>query len=176
MSLIKRAIDPFDYAPEIIRALDPGAYLTTKAKDKVNTMVIGWGHIGRIWAKPAFNVYVRHSRFTHELLDQNPEFTVNIPLGPINKKAFKICGTQSGRDIDKIAEAELTPVEPEVISVPGLKEFPLTLECRVLYRGEQDTTHLVEDLREHFYPGDPDEHIEYFGEIVAAYIIEETEN
>lgn len=94
-------------------------------------MVIEWGHIGRIWNRPVFVAYVRVDRFTREQLDKNPEFTVNLPLGDIDRKAFMICGTKSGRDMDKIGEAGLNPVDPEVISVPGLQDFPLTLECRV---------------------------------------------
>lgn len=68
------------------------------------------------------------------LLDANPEFTVNVPINGFSKEAFAICGTKSGRDMDKIKEANLTLVEPEEISVPAIKEFPLTLECRVIYR------------------------------------------
>ena len=40
----------------------------------------------------------------------------------------KICGWQSGYDIDKEPAAHLTLEEPEVIHVPGIKEYPLTLE------------------------------------------------
>ena len=74
--------------------------------------------------------------------------------------------------MDKIAEAGLTLVEPEVISVPAIKEFPLTLECRVLYREEQDDSRLPEDIRRQFYSIETEDHIAYYGEIVAAYMIE----
>ena len=53
--------------------------------------------------------------------------------------------------MDKIAKAGLTLVEPEVISVPGIQEYPLTLECRVIYRQEQDAPSLPEDIRKQFY-------------------------
>jgi flavin reductase (DIM6/NTAB) family NADH-FMN oxidoreductase RutF len=89
--------------------------------------------------------------------------------------AFAVCGTKSGRDMDKIAEAGLTPVDPEVISVPGLREFPLTLECRVIYREEQDVSRLPEEIRKQFYSVETDDHISYYGEIVAAYMIEDPE-
>ena len=57
-------------------------------------------------------------------------------------------------------------------SVPAIAEFPLTLECRVLYREEQDSTRLPEDIRRQFY-AEGDDHVTYYGEIVSAYIIEE---
>ena len=75
----KRKISAADYAGEIIKALPRGILLTTKAGDKVNSMVIGWGTIGVNRGKPVFITYVRESRFTHELLEQNPEFTINVP-------------------------------------------------------------------------------------------------
>ncbi len=170
-------MDFTEHAGEIIRALKPGTLLTTKDGDKLNSMVIGWGTIGINWGKPVFITYVRKSRFTHELLDKNPEFTINVPTGAFDPKILKICGSKSGRDMDKIKEAGLTPVDPETISVPGFKEFPLTLECRVIYCQDQDPAGFDKDSLERLYPADAaghrDFHTTYYGEIVNAYIIED---
>lgn len=169
----KKKIDALAQAGEITEALKKGVFLTTKVGDKVNSMVIEWGHIGRIWNRPVFVAYVRVNRFTRELLDQNPEFTVNIPIHGYDRNAFMICGTKSGRDMDKIREAGLTLADPEVVSVPAIKDFPLTLECRVIYRQEQDASQLPDVIRRQFYSMDPGDHISYFGEIVDAYVIED---
>ena len=169
----KRPIDVTAYADTITKALRRGVFLTTKAKDKVNSMVIGWGHIGRIWERDVFIAYVRDCRFTRELLDQNPAFTVNVPLGAIDRNAFALCGTKSGRDMDKIAAAGLTLVPPDVFDVPAIKEFPLTLECRVIYREAQDANRLPAEIRKKFYTIETDDHIAYYGEIAAAYLIED---
>lgn len=171
--MTRKTIDPAEYAAVINRELQRGVFLTTKVGDKVNSMVIGWGHIGRIWERPVFIAYVRDSRYTREMLDANPEFTVNVPMGQFNKKAFSICGTESGRDLDKISEAGLTLAAPEVITVPAIREFPLTLECRVIYRQEQDASVLPEVIRRQFYTVEKEDHIVYYGEIAAAYIIED---
>ena len=177
----KRRIEVSDYANEIVKALSKGVFLTTKA-DKVNTMVIGWGTLGVNWGRPVFAVYVREGRYTRGQLDRNPEFTVNVPLGEYDRKIFTVCGTKSGRDLDKVKEAGLTPVESEKISVPGIKELPLTLECRVIYAQKQDLSALDEALRRRIYPQDVDSsapganrdaHVTYYGEILDAYIIEE---
>ena len=168
----RRKIDALAHADEIAQALKKGVFLTTKAKDKVNSMVIGWGHIGRIWERPVFVAYVRDCRYTWEMLEANPEFTVNVPVHGCDRKAFAICGTRSGRDMDKIREAGLTLVAPEVISVPAIGEYPLTLECRVLYSQRQDATRLPEDIRRQFYSMETSEHVVYYGEIVAAYMLE----
>ena len=171
--MTKQKIKVTDCADTITKALKNGVFLTSGAGDKVNTMVIGWGHIGVIWSRPVFVAYVRGCRYTSELLDANPEFTVNVPLNGFEKKTFLTCGTKSGRDMDKIKECGLTLVPADEISVPAIKEFPLTLECRVIYREEQDASRLPEEIREKFYSIEPSEHIAYFGEIKAAYVIEE---
>ena len=168
----KRKLDISQCANEITGLMEKGLFLTTKAGDKVNSMVVSWGHIGRIWERKSAIVYVRESRFTKELLDMNPEFTLNIPLNGYDKNAFAICGSKSGRDMDKITESNLTLVEPEVVSVPAIKEYPLTLECRVIYRQDHDPSQIQDDIKSVFY-ADGDYHTVYIGEIVDAYIIED---
>ena len=144
-------------------------------------MTIGWGSLGIEWGLPIFTVYVRTGRFTAEQLQKNPEFTVNIPLDDSQKKILGFCGSKSGRDMDKIQELGLTLEEPEEISVPGIKEFPLTLECRVIYKQKQDIAVMDKETVEKFYPQNVDSsftgsnrdvHIAYYGEIVNAYVIQ----
>lgn len=177
----KKAIDLNDYAGDILRALPHGILLTTRA-EKVNSMVIGWGTLGTNWEKPVFAAYVREGRYTRDQLDANPEFTISVPVGAYDRRIIGVCGAKSGRDIDKVKEAGLTLVEPEAISVPAIKEFPLTLECRVLYREKQDLSLLSDEINRKLYPQDvpstavganKDAHVTYFGEIVASYIIED---
>ena len=169
----RRKIDVTAFAGEIMKAVEDGALLTTKNGDKVNSMAIGWGHIGRVWELPVFVAYVRTCRYTREMLDANPEFTVNIPVRGLDRKALMVCGTKSDRDMDKISEAGLTAVEPEAISVPAILEAPLTLECRVICRMEMDAAKLPESIRREFYGAEAAEHVAYYGEIVAAYMLEE---
>lgn len=84
--MTKRKIDALAQANVITEALKKGVFLTTKVGDKVNSMVIEWGHIGRIWNRPVFVAYIRVDRYTRELLDRNLEFTVNIPIHGFGKK------------------------------------------------------------------------------------------
>lgn len=172
---MKKQINVFDYAGQICEAMKKGILLTTKDGGFVNTMTIGWGSIGIEWGKPVFVVYVRESRHTRRMLDNTGEFTVNIPVESIDKNIIGVCGSKSGRDLDKIAHLGLTLEEPLAVSVPGIKELPLTLECRVLFRNVQDESRLPESIQERFYSAinTKDYHIAYYGEIVAAYIIEE---
>lgn len=178
---MKRYIDAFDYAGHICKAMKPGILLTTKVDGQCNTMTIGWGTIGVEWGKPIFIGFVRESRYTREMLRKNAEFTINVPYGDVNTQIISVCGTKSGRDIDKFSQLHLTPEEPDVISVPGIRELPLTLECKVLYSQEQVLSRLPEPILTRYYPqnvssdyhgSNRDYHIAFYGEIVASYIIE----
>lgn len=176
---MKKEIEIAEYAGEILKALKTGVLLTTKAGGKVNSMTIGWGSLGIVWNKPTFIAFIRENRFTRSQVEKNPEFTVNIPHGAFDKRILEFCGTKSGRDVDKIEELGLTPETPKIISVPAIKELPLTLECRVVYRQKHDAQALTEENRKKFYPQDVDGsfydanrdfHTAYYGEIVGAYI------
>lgn len=168
---MKNHIEVMDYANHINKALPRGILLTTAAGGKVNSMVIGWGHLGIEWSRPVFVAYVRKSRYTTELLQANGEFTVNVPLDGVDPEIIRVCGRQSGRDLDKIAQLGLTLSDGEAVSVPAIRELPLTLECRVIYTAEQDASRLPREIQDQYYPGEPqDIHVAYYGQVVSAYI------
>lgn len=178
--MTKRFIEWQDYANDIVKANPGGILLTTKADGKVDTMTIGWGTIGTCWDMPVFCAYIREHRYTAKMLRANPEFTVNVPVGDFNRKIVGICGSRHGDEHDKIAEAGLTLVEPEVVNVPGIAQLPLTLECKVIYSQLQDKTEYPQEIMG-FYPQDVDgsnpranrdAHYTVWGKIVSAYIIE----
>ena len=179
---MKRKIDVLENLGKIMKALSKGILLTVKGDEKVNSMVISWGALAIEWNKPIFVTYVRENRYTKPILDKTMEFTVNIPLEKMDPKIFSVCGMKSGRNIDKVKEAGMTLVEPEAVSVPAIKELPITLECKVLYKKTQELKDLPEEIVNRNYPQDidgfavganRDPHTAYYGEIVAAYIIEE---
>ena len=174
---MKKQIEAFDWAGHICKAMKKGILLTSRCGEKVNTMTIGWGKLGIEWGRPIFIAYVRESRFTRQMLDENGEFTINVPYGELDSRILGYCGTKSCRDTDKIADLGLTLEAPGNISVPGIKELPLTLECKVIYKQKQDLTAVPADLLERYYPADEtgfrDYHYAYYGEIVNAYLIED---
>ena len=179
---MKREINAFDYAGDICKALPGGILLTTKRGEEVNSMTIGWGTIGIDWSRPIFIAYVRESRYTKQLLEDNGEFTINVPMGEAPRAILSLCGRKSGRDMNKIEKLNLTLEEPMEISVPGIRELPLTLECRVLYKQKQDLSAIPQDILDRYYPveedtlhpgSDRDYHIAYTAQIVKAYIIED---
>ena len=80
----------------------------------------------------------------------------------------------------KAAEAHLTLEDPKANNTPGIREYPLTLECKILYAQEQKLSQIPEDIRAKMYPQDidgsdpganKDPHTAYIGQILDAYII-----
>ena len=172
---MRKTVNAFDYAGDICKALNKGVLITTKVDDCVNTMTIGWGHIGIEWSRPIFVAYIRETRYTREMLDQCGAFTVNVPVGELGSNILGFCGTKSGRDVNKIEALDLHLEESEVIPVPGIRELPLTLECKVIYKQKQDLSAIPADILGRYYPADDtgfrDYHYVYYGQIVNAYLI-----
>ena len=166
-------INAFDYAEQITKALPNGILLNANG-DKFNSMVIGWGHLGVIWGLPAFTVYVRQSRYTKPQLDQTQAFSISVPAAGerLSREVFKAFGTQSGRDINKADFVTL--MDGQAINVPAIKEYPLTLECKVLYQQDQVLADIPQEVKDRYYSHGTDVgdfHTAYIGQIVDAYII-----
>ena len=184
---MKEHIDVLANAKEILEAVKTGVLLVTKDGEKVNAMTISWGALGIDWRHPTFTTYVRESRFTKGILDKTGVFNIAIGAGEDAKKVLGVCGSKSGRDMEKVKECGLTLVggevtgvlvpriikeNGEVTGVPAIEEFPLTLECKVVFKELKDPMAMTAANREQFYPetdGKRDNHIIYEGEIVAAY-------
>ena len=174
---MREKIDVAEYAPTILRELPKGVLLTASADGRTNPMTIGWGTLGVEWGRELFVAYVRSSRFTYGLIEKSGEFTVSVPMRTGEKdldqrinRILAVCGSKSGRDTDKVAELGLTLVDGEKVAAPAIEELPLTLECRVLHKIEQDESRLPEDLRERYYATDAP-HTAYYAEIVSAYLL-----
>ena len=177
--MTKQPISVTTHGGEMIAALQRCSFLTTKADGRENTMAIGWGTVGIEWGVPIFAAYVRTNRFTYELIERTGEFTVCAPIGEPSvdvRKAIALCGSKSGRDMDKIAKAGLHVVEAEIVRPPAIKELPLTFECRVVFTQEQPVKEISSRLAKKFYPASGEHsapHVAYYGEILKAYIIED---
>jgi flavin reductase (DIM6/NTAB) family NADH-FMN oxidoreductase RutF len=178
---MKKPVDIYDQMNHIHRMLKKGILITARKEEKINPMAISWGQIGIEWNRLIFTTYVRTGRFTHHLLEETGEFTVNIPMSEPAGKIIGFCGTRSGRDVDKVKELGLILEEGRKVKAPGIKELPLTLECRVIYRQRQDPGAMPAHFKDEFYPrhvpgtnpsANQDYHTMFFGEIVDCYLIE----
>jgi flavin reductase (DIM6/NTAB) family NADH-FMN oxidoreductase RutF len=177
---MKKNIDVYEYMNEIINGIRKGVLLTVKSGDIVNSMTISWGQIGIEWNKLIFTAFIREDRYTHELLDESDEFTINIPINREDDKniarTLEYCGTKSGRDVDKVKDLNLTLIEGLSVQPPAIKELPLTLECKVIYKQAQNESHIAENIKDRFYTLNGSSnygnyHTVFYGEIMETYIV-----
>ena len=154
-------------ADQMMERIKKGAFLTVRAEDQVNTMTIGWATLGYIWQRRVFMIAVRDSRHTFALLEKTDNFTVTVPAPDTYQDAIMLCGSKSGRDIDKFKECALQQkaaqlVQSPIIDIPGNH-----YECRIIYKSAMDNALLDPEL-EKLYPK-KDYHTLYFGDILACY-------
>ena len=103
-----REVNYAEHLGTLIDQLDKGAFLTVEDNSgNLNTMTISWGTIGIMWRKPVFMAMVRKSRFTYKLIENAEDFTVSFPINGKLKDVLAICGTKSGRDMDKFTECNI---------------------------------------------------------------------
>ena len=96
-------------------------------KGKTNVITIAW-HTP-ISKKPAlYGIAVAPKRYSHKLIDENKEFVINfLPFNLVDK--IHLCGTHSGREIDKISETKLILKPSEKIKTPRIEEGYAHFEC-----------------------------------------------
>ena len=164
----KVAVAYTDFLPETIATLaDPGCLLATQGKNgSLNAMTIGWGTVGILWGRPVFIVLVRPSRHTWKLLEENGDFTVNVPP-PELRKTVHICGSKSRRDLDKLAETGLTPIASQHVAAPIIEQCIIHYECRTIHKNNVEPDALAKAVLKDCYRSG-DYHTLYYGHILGV--------
>lgn len=164
----RKEIEYKDCFAEVMAAMTARGLLLAAydGKGKANAMAIGWGTVGSVWSMPLWIVLVRPSRYTYECIEHSGAFSVNV-AGPELAEAVELCGTRSGRDGDKLADAHLTAEKGKVVAAPTLAECPIVYECSVVHRNDVVPGQLVQEIIDDAYGGG-DFHRVYFGRILSA--------
>ena len=105
-------------------------------RGRVNAMTASWGCMGVLWNKSICVCFIRPQRHTCGLIEREERLSFAF-LGEERRDAFRLCGSKSGRDTDKLKEAGLST--ERIDGVPVIREAKLNLVCRKLY---------ADDLRE----------------------------
>ena len=129
-----------------------------------NTMTASWGGMGCIWNASVAAALVRPTRYTYEFMERENYFSLSF-LGNGARHALQICGTQSGRDTDKVREAGLTPIFDA--PAPYFGEARLVLICRKIYTSDIKPENFLDPTTENHYKCN-DYHRMYLGEIVKV--------
>jgi flavin reductase (DIM6/NTAB) family NADH-FMN oxidoreductase RutF len=80
---------------------------------------------------PMITVAIRPERYSHDMVATTGEFVVNIPRSD-QLELVDICGTNSGRSMDKFETCGFTAQPASVVSAPVIAECPYAAECRVV--------------------------------------------
>jgi flavin reductase (DIM6/NTAB) family NADH-FMN oxidoreductase RutF len=96
-----------------------------------NAMTVAWAGIASS-RPPCVAVSIRRSRHSHRSILERQAFTVNV-ASEDRVREVDYFGLVSGADADKFAATGLTPVRAGSVDAPGIEEFPLVLECRLLH-------------------------------------------
>ena len=110
---------------------------TYDKEGKPNVMTIAWG--GICCSKPrCVNISLRKATYSYDNIMEKKAFTINVPTEKYVKEADYF-GIATGRDTDKFADTNLTPVKSDLVDAPYVKEFPLILECKMIHNTEIGT-------------------------------------
>jgi flavin reductase (DIM6/NTAB) family NADH-FMN oxidoreductase RutF len=169
-SLNYTQIQPFSIEGNLIKMIASDWMLVTAGdKHKFNTMTANWGGAGYLWNKPVVFVFVRPERYTYQFMESSDGFTLSV-FDETYRAALNLCGSKSGRDCDKVAEAGLTPHFTE-LGYPVFREAALVLECRKLFAHTLTKNDFLdnEPLKTH-YSTKGGIHKMYIAEIVKVWV------
>lgn len=131
----------------------PAVMVSCGDENESNIITIAW--TGIINTNPPMTyVSVMKKRHSHDIIEKNGEFVINLVNEDI-VKATDYCGVKSGRDVDKWKETGLTKAKADCVKAPLIAEAPVSLECKVfevkelpshdMFMAEIVAVHVAED-------------------------------
>ncbi len=97
--------------------------------DGYNMMTASWGFMGEMWGSDAVCVMVRPQRYTMKFIENSDYFTLSFYGN--ERQIHKVCGSMSGRDVNKAEQARLTPIFAD--NTVYFNEARLVLICKKQY-------------------------------------------
>ena len=118
---------------------------TYDREGKPNVMTIAWG--GICCSKPpCVTISLRKATYTYGNIIERQAYTLSVPSEEYVKEADYF-GIASGREVNKFAETNLTPVKSELVDAPYVGEFPMVLECKLIHHHEIGLhTHFIGEI------------------------------
>ena len=125
-----KEINPCEIQGNLIEKISKEWMLITAGNESgYNMMTASWGFAGEMWGNDAVIAMVRPQRYTMEFINNSDYFTLSF-YGD-NKEIHKVCGSMSGRDVDKTKLTGLTPVFSD--NTVYFNEAKLVLVCKKQY-------------------------------------------
>lgn len=164
-----REIGAKEIPGNLIRMIaDEWMLVTAGAPQDYNMMTASWGGMGEMWGRDVAVTVVRPQRYTYGFLEREERFTLSF-YGD-QREIHQICGSKSGRDVDKTRETGLIPVVEN--GAVFFEQARLALVCRKLYAQDLDPAcFLDKSCLESYRAGDF--HRVYVGEIERVFLRDE---
>ena len=142
------------------------ALVSAGTPESWNTMTVSWGGVGELWGRDVVFIFIRPQRYTYEFLEKDDIFTISF-YDESYRKALSLCGSKSGRDINKPAETGLTPAFTEE-GAPYFEQARLVLVCKKLYAQDLGDEFVTERGAVKGFYGTDDWHRMYVSEIIGV--------
>lgn len=160
--------DKFELSPFKLIGKD-WMLITAEYEKKINTMTASWGGFGVMWAKNVAFIVIRPQRYTKQFIDNSSTFSLTFFDNNLRKQLNYI-GTVSGRNEDKIKEANLTVIHSD--DTPYFEEAKIAVFCKKLYAQEyKPECFITQEINEKWYQ-DIDHHTLYIAEITKILVKE----
>lgn len=141
--------------------------ITAGDKDHFNTMTAAWGGLGFLWKEPTATIFIRPQRYTYEFTEKYDTFSLCF-FDESQRDALKLCGTKSGRDIDKVKASGLTPKVSKKDNI-YFEEASLVIECQKVYFDDINPDNFLDPRPDKNYPK-KDYHRMYIGFITNCML------
>jgi flavin reductase (DIM6/NTAB) family NADH-FMN oxidoreductase RutF len=140
--------------------------ITAGSLNSFNMMTASWGSLGILWGKEVAFCFIRPQRHTFKFVNENEFFTLSF-FSEEYRKALEICGAYSGRNVNKVELAKLTPIEDEQYKTVFFNEARLVLVCRKIYYQDINPQNFLDSGINENYPL-KDYHRMFIGEIIKV--------
>ena len=161
-----REIAPTDISGNAIQKISKEWMLLAAEKEnRVNMMTASWGGMGFLWNKPVSFAFFRPQRYTLEFINAAETYSMTFFDESFRSK-LNLCGTKSGRDIDKITECGFDVLSCE--GTPYFEQAKLAVICKKLYVQRLESGCFIDSsINAANYPQN-DHHYMFVGEIIKV--------
>lgn len=96
---------------------------------KPNIITVAW--TGIISSHPPKTyVSIRPERYSHNIIETSGEFVINLTTAALTR-TVDMCGTFTGKKVDKFERFSLTPEYIDGFTAPSIAQSPASFFCRV---------------------------------------------
>ncbi len=161
-----KEISPREIDGNLIKRISEEWMLITAGdKDAHNMMTASWGFMGEMWGSDTAIAVVRPQRYTMKFIEEQDYFTLSF-YGD-KREIHKVCGSKSGRDVNKTELCSLTPVFDKA---PYFEEADTVLVCKKQYVQQMGKEFFINgEEASTWYPND-DYHYMIFGKIEKVLV------